>query len=110
MTTHLTISNGQQSYVWSGQTQLTFNGAEWQELARYDCVYCGSGDFVLSAKPSPVVVVEGVEYGCGYVLPGTQGNGEQVGVVPEPGTAVMLGVAITLWMVWRWAWKRNTQR
>jgi hypothetical protein len=107
MITHLTTHNGQQSYVWSGQTQLTFNGAEWQELARYDCVYCGSGDFVLSAKPS--LSVDDLRE-VWIAQPGTQGNGEQVGVVPEPGTAVMLGVVITLWMVWRWAWKRNTQR
>jgi hypothetical protein len=43
---HLSTHNGQWSYVHSGVFE--------RELPKYECLYCGSGDYILSAKPSPM--------------------------------------------------------
>jgi hypothetical protein len=86
---HLTNNNSEQSYTWLGAYE--------RDLPRYDCVYCGSGDYILSAGPNLFIDIvfetpANVEY---VVIPSQVTPIEQA--IPEPATfALVLVFILTL--------------
>lgn len=106
MTYHLTNNNSETPYVWKGAFGHGYNGNFIYDLPKYECIYCGSGDHIFSAKPSPLLIVED---GKGKALqldfpvrnPHTEipSGRNPISQVPEAETAPLVALALFIFVV-----------
>lgn len=95
MTVHNTVHNAQYS-VHNGEWGYEWRGQEERGLPKFECVYCGSGDYILSARPSRLPMAEELV----RTTIGTDCQVTEPEIVPEPFTAGMVVVAMVVGMVW----------
>ena len=72
-------------------------------LAKFTCLYCGGGDYILTGIPSNSLLMadtvdsSAFDYSVTEQLPCCEET--QVGAVPEPGTFVLLVIALVLGII-----------